>query len=103
MDFLQLLAKIPYLAIYYPDYVIGLAAVLLGLPKGVDPSNAYLPFGFALLTFGLGRTRVFDMDNWRPRVCATPLVLGLLCWFISGFCLYLYLIDVHYTELPWLR
>lgn len=56
-DFAKLLGKLPGFVFAYPDCFLGLCCVVIGLPQaqGVNPSNAFLPFGFALIALSMVR------------------------------------------------
>jgi hypothetical protein len=102
LDISQLVKAVPNLIISYPEYVIGFIAVIFGLPHGVGPSNAYLPFGSGLLTLGLARMRFMDVGTFKFWKAYRPFLAGIawsiICWF---FCRW-WLLDVHFAH-PWVR
>jgi hypothetical protein len=61
----KLFAKIPGAVLSYPESFIGLFALVIGLPKGADPANSYIPFGFALIGVGMMRQNLFHVGFWR--------------------------------------
>jgi hypothetical protein len=63
----RLFEKLPGVVLNYPESFIGLFCVAIGLPKGVDPANAYIPFGFALIGVSMVRRNLFHVGFWRDR------------------------------------
>jgi hypothetical protein len=109
VDFPQILTKLPEAAIHNPFTTIGLAVIVIGLPKGVDPSNAYLPCGLAFITFQFVHTNFTDCgffrrreDDYKLRFTWRPffwcLVSSVVLWFFVRW----WLIDVHFTN-AWMR
>jgi hypothetical protein len=65
VDLAKLFAKLPGVVFDYPECFIGLFSLVLGLPKGVEPGNSYIPFGFALIGVSMVRRNLFHVGFWR--------------------------------------
>jgi hypothetical protein len=95
MDLAGAFEKIPLVLVHYPESFAGLLCLVVGVPKGVDPANAFLPFVFALLAFGLARP-TFSCDGfWRnPQELFAGALWTLSCWA----CVRWWALDVHLDE-----
>jgi hypothetical protein len=101
----EMFAKIPGVIFTYPEFFIGLSCVIFGLPKGVDPSNAFLPFGFALIAVSRVRRNFSQVGFWREETDNLKLHFAFKEFFASLFwcavswgCLRWWALDVQLNE-----
>jgi hypothetical protein len=92
----------------YPECFLGLCAVVIGLPKGVEPTNAFLPFGFALLAVSMTRRNLRQVgfyrrsSDYKRRFTIMAFVTTLFWSAVSWGCFRWWALTVHNTE-PWVR
>jgi hypothetical protein len=103
VDLAGAFAKIPLVLVHYPESFVGLLCLVVGIPKGVDPANAFLPFGFALLAFGLARRNFSHVGLWRNpayklRFTFKELFAAILWTLLTWGCFRWWALDVHLNE-----
>ena len=105
MDLTKMFGPLPGFVFSFPDCFLGLAAVVVGLTKGgVEPTNAFLPFGFALICLSLARRQRQQMSIWRSSLFASfrATVAAVFWGFCTWGCIRWWAMDVHVNE-PWMR
>jgi hypothetical protein len=102
-------SKIPGVLVHYPESFAGLLCLVLGLPKGVEPANAFLPFGFGLLAIGMMRRNFAHVGFWRNasdnhklHFTFKAFMSGIFWAAASWAFLRWWALDVHLNE-PWTR
>lgn len=106
MDILgKVIPKLPPFAFGYWDCLLGICCVVIGFAtKGVEPTNAFLPFGGALIFWSMTRRQMPRIGLWRSSLSTSfcALVATIFLGFLTWACARLYALDFHLSE-PWLR
>lgn len=99
----KLFGQLPGFVFGHPDCFLGLCAVVVGLPKGVEPTNAFLPFGFALICLSFTRRQFHQIGLWRSSFFSSfRAIIAMVFWgFCTWACTRWWAMDVHVTE-PWM-
>jgi SNF family Na+-dependent transporter len=107
-DLGKLFGKLPDFVFQYPDCFLGLCVVVAGIPKGVEPTNAFLPFGFALIAVSMVRRNLFHVGLWRGRddgklhFVFKEFFASIFWAVVSWGCFRWWAMTVHNTD-PWVR